>query len=210
MAMELEKVCWPKCLSGRRSVTATDNDNSVLIEVGSGEQAGRPYHGCRSGPKSLAGEAIVSEGEQIAETLLVEDNDGHAILIEAGLRESGLVNPVHRVHDGEEALAFVRREGRYAGRAGGHPSLIILDLDLPRIDGFEVLQRLKADSDYRLIPIVVLTTSVDMEDRNRCYELGCSAWFGKWPVFIDFPSFARELASLTRLVFRPDPSRTDA
>ena len=156
------------------------------------------FHGS---PSAWHGPATTGSGG-VTDILLVEDNDGHAELIVASLQAAGVNNSIHRVYDGEEALEFVHRAGAYADRAGGNPLLIILDLSLPRLDGYEVLQRLKTDPPYQDIPIVILTTSVDVEDHKRCDALRCYGYYSKWNVFLDFPAFVQKLSKLVRITIR--------
>jgi len=116
------------------------------------------------------------------EILLVEDNAGDARLATEALREAKVHNNLYWVPDGEEALAFLRREGAHAQAA--RPDLILLDLNLPRKDGREVLQEIKADPGLRRIPVVVLTTSQAEEDILRAYNLNANCYISK-PVDLD-------------------------
>lgn len=111
------------------------------------------------------------------EILLVEDNPGDARLTREALREGKLDNHLHHVRDGVEALAFLRREGAYDKVPT--PDLILLDLNLPRKDGREVLDELKQDPVLRLIPVVVLTTSEAEEDVLRSYQLHANCYITK-------------------------------
>lgn len=116
------------------------------------------------------------------EILLVEDNPGDVRLTREALRESKLRTNLHVASDGVEALAFLRRAGRYA--AAPRPDLILLDLNLPRKDGREVLAEIKADEDLRTIPVVILTTSRAEADIVRTYNLHANAYVTK-PVDLD-------------------------
>lgn len=128
------------------------------------------------------------------EILLVEDNPTDAELTIEALREAKLVNHLVWVKDGAEALDFVFRKGAYAGRpANSFPSVILLDLRLPKVDGLEVLQRLKADEQTRRIPVVVLTSSNEDRDILRSYEQGVNSFVSK-PV--GFEEFARVVSQL--------------
>ena len=111
------------------------------------------------------------------EILLVEDNPGDARLVEEALKEAKMFHNLHWVPDGEEAMAFVRRQGRYAAKPS--PDLIILDLNLPRKDGREVLAELKQDPTIRSIPVVVFTTSRAQEDILRAYNLHANCYVQK-------------------------------
>jgi chemotaxis family two-component system response regulator Rcp1 len=111
------------------------------------------------------------------EILLIEDNPGDARLTQEALREARVSNRLSHVTDGVEAMAFVRREPPFADAA--RPDLILLDLNLPRKDGREVLAELKADPVLRLIPVVVLTTSEAEQDILRTYELHGNCYITK-------------------------------
>jgi chemotaxis family two-component system response regulator Rcp1 len=116
------------------------------------------------------------------EILLVEDDDDDVLLTQKSLANGRLLNRVHRVEDGIEALEFLRREGRfeYAPR----PDLILLDLNMPRKDGREVLKEIKDDKELRQIPVVVLTTSENEADIAASYEFGANSYISK-PVDLD-------------------------
>jgi CheY-like chemotaxis protein len=116
------------------------------------------------------------------EILLVEDNPGDVRLTQEAFKESKLTNRLHIVRDGEEALAFLRREGPYAHAA--RPDLILLDLNLPKKDGREVLAVIKADDALKRIPVVVLTTSAAEQDILRAYELHANCYITK-PMDLD-------------------------
>jgi len=112
-----------------------------------------------------------------AEILLVEDNPGDVRLMQEALREGKVANQVHVARDGVEAMAFLRREGDYANAP--RPDIILLDLNLPRKDGREVLADLKSDENLRRIPVVVLTTSQAEEDILRAYNLHANCYVTK-------------------------------
>ena len=116
------------------------------------------------------------------EVLLVEDNAGDVRLTREALREGMVVNHLSVASDGEEAVAFLRREGRFA--AAPRPDLILLDLNLPRKGGREVLADIKQDVSLRRIPVVVLTTSRAEEDVLRTYDLHANCYIVK-PVDLD-------------------------
>jgi len=111
------------------------------------------------------------------EILLVEDNPGDARLTLEALREAKVHNHLSHVTDGVEALAYLRRDGRYANAA--RPDLILLDLNLPRKDGREVLSAIKSDDTLKRIPVVVLTTSQAEEDILRAYSLNANCYITK-------------------------------
>jgi chemotaxis family two-component system response regulator Rcp1 len=121
---------------------------------------------------------------QPVEFLLVEDSPGDVRLTREALREGKIRNNLSVVPDGVEALAFLRREGRYANAP--RPDVILLDLNLPRMGGREVLAAIKEDSQLRRIPVVILTTSNDEQDILRAYDLHANCYITK-PV--DFEQF---------------------
>jgi CheY-like chemotaxis protein len=118
----------------------------------------------------------------VVDVLLVEDDDGDVLMTREAFEHHKIRNKLHVVQDGEEALQFLRREGPYADAP--RPGLILLDLNLPRRDGREVLAELKADPELRVIPVVVLTTSEAEEDIVRSYSLHANAYVSK-PVDFD-------------------------
>ena len=111
------------------------------------------------------------------EILLVEDNPGDVRLTVEGLKESKVRNNLHVARDGVEAMEFLRRTGRYGGAV--RPDLILLDLNLPRMDGREVLAEVKSDAKLKTIPVVVLTTSRAEQDVLRSYELQANCYITK-------------------------------
>lgn len=111
------------------------------------------------------------------EILLVEDNPGDVRLTQEAFRENKIRNKLNVVNDGEQALAFLRREGVYANVA--RPGLILLDLNLPRVDGREVLAQIKSDPELRHIPVVILTTSQAEEDIVKSYALHANCYITK-------------------------------
>jgi len=125
--------------------------------------------------------------------VLAEDDDGHASLVQRNLERAGLANGLHRLRDGQEALDFLRGEGDHAGRNPNQPVLVLLDIKMPRVDGVEVLRQLKADPRTALIPVIMLTTTDDPREIQRCYELGCSVYVTK-PV--DYQGFVEAIKRL--------------
>lgn len=123
--------------------------------------------------------------------LLVEDNPGDVRLTIEALKEDKLQNNLHVVKDGVEAIAFLRQEGEYAGVP--HPDLILLDLNLPKKDGREVLKEIKADERLKRVPVVILTTSQAEEDILKTYDLHANCYITK-PVSLD--QFIRVVRSI--------------
>lgn len=131
-----------------------------------------------------------------AEILLVEDNENDVILTQEGFKRSKLLVHLHHVKNGEECMAFLRKQGEYADVPT--PDLILLDLNMPRMDGREVLAELVADENLRHLPVVILTTSSEDREVLRMYKLRCSSYIVK-PV--DFEQFLRVIRSVSEYWF---------
>jgi CheY-like chemotaxis protein len=120
--------------------------------------------------------------------LLAEDDDWHASLIQRNLKRAGVVNRVVRVRDGQEALDYMRCQGAYAGRPCGAPLLLLLDINMPKVDGVGVLRAIKADPATAQVPVIMLTTTDDPREVDRCYQFGCSVYITKplqYEAFVD-------------------------
>lgn len=129
---------------------------------------------------------------EVVEILLVEDNSSDAELTVRALKKSNLANHLIWLKDGAEALDFLFCKGSYAGRLSGQPKLIMLDLKMPKIDGIEVLRRVKGDEHLKTIPIVVMTSSHEEQDIVESYKLGVNSYVVK-PV--DFQQFHDAISS---------------
>jgi CheY-like chemotaxis protein len=127
----------------------------------------------------------------VIDVLLVEDDPGDALMTQEAFEHHKIRNTLHVVKDGVEALAFLRREGEHADAP--RPGLILLDLNLPRKDGREVLAEVKADAELRHIPVVVLTTSDAEEDILRSYSLHANAYVTKPVDFDRFIEVVRQI-----------------
>jgi CheY-like chemotaxis protein len=130
---------------------------------------------------------------QTVEILLVEDSENDAELTMRTLRRRGIANTIDWVRDGVEALDYLYREGKYAERSPGMPRLVLLDLKMPRMDGLQVLARLKRDERTQALPVVMLTSSREEGDLLGSYELGANSYVVK-PV--DFDQFAETVAQV--------------
>ncbi|HEY5393130.1 MAG TPA: response regulator [Hanamia sp.] len=114
------------------------------------------------------------------EILFAEDSPDDALLTIRALKKSGFANKVHHVKDGAEALDFIYCRNLYATRnIKETPKLILLDLKMPKISGFEVLEIIKADPDFKSVPVVVLTSSKEDPDIQKCYALGANSYIAK-------------------------------
>jgi two-component system, response regulator len=131
--------------------------------------------------------------EAALEILLVEDNPNDLKLALHSFHKNHLVNRIHVVRDGAEALDFVFSTGAYADRRGRKPGVILLDLKLPLVDGIEVLRRIKADPATKSIPVVVLTSSREGSDVKECYDLGVNSYIVKPVDFDQFTKYAQTI-----------------
>ncbi len=125
--------------------------------------------------------------------LIADDDPGHTRLIEKNFERAGLHNPRQRFHNGQEILDFLFRTGPGPHRKSGTPYLLLLDIRMPKVDGVEVLQRLKTDPELKKLPVMMLTTTEDPKDVERCHELGCNAYLVK-P--IDYEKFSEAIKKL--------------
>jgi len=126
--------------------------------------------------------------------LLVEDNPQDEMLILRSLRKVNLANQVDVARDGQQALDYLFREGEFAERSGPDlPMVVLLDINLPRVNGLEVLERIRGDQRTHLLPVVILTSSDEERDRLKSYENGANSFVRK-P--LDFTEFAESVASL--------------
>lgn len=128
------------------------------------------------------------------DVLLIEDNPNDAELTIRELRKHKLANSLFHVHDGEEALEFLFSTGRFADRnLESHPKVILLDIQMPKVNGIQVLEKLKANDSTRQIPVVMLTSSREDPDIHKCYLLGANSYIVK-PV--NFEGFAEAIKNL--------------
>ncbi|MFB2772058.1 response regulator [Pelatocladus sp. BLCC-F211] len=138
--------------------------------------------------------------------LLVEDNpDDEALAIRA-LKRNHISNEIVVAHDGVEALDYLFGTGVYTGRdISVQPTVVLLDLKLPRIDGIEVLRRLRSDNRTKLLPVVVLTTSSEEQDMLNSYSLGCNSYIRKPVNFVEFTEAVRQLGMYWLLLNEAPP-----
>ncbi len=126
--------------------------------------------------------------------LLVEDNPDDRILTVRALKQHNIANVIDEVKDGQEALDYLFGEGQYAGRdVAMQPQVVLLDLKLPKVDGLEVLQRMRADSRTKRIPVVVLTSSSEQQDIVSSFDLGANSYVRKPVDFNAFLDAAKQL-----------------
>ncbi len=135
--------------------------------------------------------------------LMAEDDEGHASLVQRNLKRAGIANEIVHVTDGQQALDYVRREGPYVGRAANGPLLLLLDIKMPRVDGVEVLRQIKVDDRTVKIPVIILTTTDDPREVQRCYELGCSIYITKPVEYEPFVEAIKRLGLFLQVVNVP-------
>jgi chemotaxis family two-component system response regulator Rcp1 len=156
-------------------------------------------------------------GSRPAEILLAEDNENDVELTRQGFKKCKLLLNLHHVRDGEECMAFLRKQGKYSNAPT--PDLLLLDINMPRMDGREVLAELVADESLNAIPVVVLTTSAQDEEILKMYKLRCSSYIIKPVNFDQFLHVVRSIAeywftvvvlpkenSAQKAAYAPDPS----
>lgn len=129
--------------------------------------------------------------------LITDDDSGHTRLIEKNLERAGLRNPRKLFTNGQEVLDFLFRRGQAPHRDPGTPYLLLLDIRMPKVDGVEVLRRLKEDAELKKIPVIMLTTTEDPREVARCHDLGCNNYIVK-PV--DYEKFAEAIKKLGKFI----------
>ena len=135
--------------------------------------------------------------------LMAEDDEGHASLVQRNLKRAGITNHIVHVKDGQDALDYIHCEGPYAGRVPNGPLLLLLDIKMPRVDGVEVLRRLKAQEATHKLPVIMLTTTDDPREVQRCYELGCSIYITKPVAYAEFHEAVSRLGLFLSIVRVP-------
>lgn len=145
----------------------------------------------------------MTEQKQQAEILLVEDNPGDVKLTEKAFENANLINNMHHAADGEEAMKFLNREGQYEDAP--RPDIVLLDLNLPKLNGDEVLKRIKDDEQLRRIPVVMLTSSEAEEDIMSTYNLHANAYMTKPVEFSGFIDVVQKVEGFWFSVVRYPP-----
>jgi CheY-like chemotaxis protein len=152
------------------------------------------------------------KGKNSVTILIAEDDPDDRLLTMEAAKEARLANDIVFVEDGVELLDYLNQRGAYAGNEGAStPGLILLDLNLPRMDGREALAEIKADADFRRIPVIVMTTSKAEEDILRSYELGVSGYVTKPVKFDDLVNIIRVMGKYWFEIVElpPDPDRSE-
>ena len=134
--------------------------------------------------------------------VMIEDDEGHARLIEKNIRRAGISNSIRHFADGGSALAYLTEASDGPARNG--PALILLDLNLPDMSGTDILARVKADPALRRTPVVVLTTTDDKVEIQRCYDLGCNVYITKPVNYESFADAIRQLGLFLSVIQMPE------
>jgi DNA-binding response OmpR family regulator len=137
--------------------------------------------------------------------LLVEDDPKDVELTLTALDDYKLANEVVVAHDGEEALDYLYCRGKFQTRSNDNPAVLLLDLKLPKVDGLEVLQQIKSDEKFKMIPVVVLTSSHEEKDMVTSYKLGVNAYVVKPVDFHEFVNAVKELGVFWAVINEPPP-----
>ena len=140
---------------------------------------------------------------QAVDILLVEDDPGHARLIEKNLRRSNITNQITIINDGQQAIDYLFKEGNYTSSAHSAPLLVLLDLNLPGLDGYQILERMKGNSKTKHIPVIMLTTTDDIREVARCYSLGCNVYITKPVDYEQFSEAIRKIGLFLSVVTIP-------
>jgi CheY-like chemotaxis protein len=139
--------------------------------------------------------------------LLAEDNENDVELTMTALAENHLANEVVVVRDGAEAWDFLCHEGTFTGRNGGNPAVVLLDLKMPKVDGLELLRRMRQDPRFKSVPVVVLTSSREESDIVQSYRLGVNAFVVKPVAFEEFIGAVKNLGLFWAVLNEPPPDR---
>lgn len=135
--------------------------------------------------------------------LIAEDDEGHAGLIKKNLARSGIVNEVIHFHDGQEIIDFLFRRGTGTHRKTKGSYILLLDIRMPKIDGVDVLRNIKEDAELKKLPVIMITTTDDPIEVERCHRLGCSSYITKPVEYEEFVNAVRQLGLYLSVVQVP-------
>jgi len=135
--------------------------------------------------------------------LIAEDDEGHATLIRKNLQRAGIVNPILHFRDGQETLDFLYRRGEGPHREPLGSYMLLLDIRMPKVDGVEVLRQVKAEKDLHNMPVIMITTTDDPREVDRCHALGCSNYITKPMDYDNFVQAIRQLGLFLMIVKVP-------
>ena len=145
----------------------------------------------------------MTDNQRAVNIVMIEDDEGHARLIEKNIRRAGIYNQIRHFTDGTTALDYLYNDP--AGPSHNGPSLILLDLNLPDMSGIDILAKVKGDEKLKLAPVVVLTTTDDKVEIQRCYDLGCNVYITKPVNYENFADAIRQLGLFLAVIQVPDP-----
>lgn len=148
--------------------------------------------------------------QDLRRILLAEDNIRDVELTLAALESYNLVNEVAVARDGEQALEYLDRAGQFTDRPAGKPALVLLDIKMPKMNGLEVLQRMKEDPAFKTIPVVMLTSSREEPDLARAYELGVNAYVVKPVDFTQFVEAVKQIGAFWAILNEPPPDARES
>lgn len=140
---------------------------------------------------------------EIPTILIADDDDGHAFLIEDNLRRAGVNAPFLRFCDGQEVLDFLFCRTTNPAFEKDHPYLLLLDIRMPKVDGVAVLGQIKADAELHKLPVIILTTTEDPREVERCHDLGCNVYMQKPVSYDNFASALNHLGKFLSLLQVP-------
>lgn len=135
--------------------------------------------------------------------VMIEDDEGHAKLIEKNLRRAGIANEIIHIDNGRKAVNYLLGREEYAKNRPASPMLVLLDLNLPEVDGFQILELIKKEEQTKLIPVIILTTTDNPREIERGYELGCNVYVTKPVEYAAFAESIRKLGLLLAVVKVP-------
>jgi len=141
--------------------------------------------------------------------LIVDDDEGHALLVRDSLQEAGLSNQIEHFKDGQAVLDFFFHRGPGPFMKKGQPYLTLLDIRMPKVDGVEVLRQIKADKDLHKLPVIMLTTTEDPREVERCHDLGCNVYLQKPVDYGKFAEAMRRLGLFITLLLVPPVTEGD-
>ncbi len=137
--------------------------------------------------------------------MLIEDDEGHQVLIRESLRAAGIVNDVIQMSDGQQALDYLTHRGPYQNPANSpRPGLILMDIKMPKLDGYALLEKIKTDPQLRATPVLMLTSTEDQVEVNRCYTLGANGYIVKPIRYEEFQERVKSLGLFLDIVRFPD------
>jgi CheY-like chemotaxis protein len=145
----------------------------------------------------------VTDNQRAVNIVMIEDDEGHARLIEKNIRRAGIYNAIRHFTDGTSALEYLYNDP--SGPSHNGPSLILLDLNLPDMSGIDILAKVKSNEKLKLAPVVVLTTTDDKVEIQRCYDLGCNVYITKPVNYENFADAIRQLGLFLAVIQVPDP-----